>query len=507
MLQNLNMSTIMTVNGGELTLNDETSQESGSALTAPADFRQFLLDLENNKIVASQSDRKIILADNSAEPETTLDSALLSLDGLEFAGFPVLARGPGQTVAQVAGEADDNLDPEAGMAASALEAASLTANLPGTLQIKATPGEKSGLSGESLHKANAGIMVAEELPDQATVPHGAPSKPRLAAENTIAPAAAMLTPATDTTNPNAFFNATGMDRNTTVMAPAAMPGKDARPDAPAFGKPAVNAAFRLATAGSGGKAAMDNTGLQGREPGFDRREMPAYPAEPPVSVAPAASTAPDNSGEILPGTGNNPPQAVAGTTVESRSGEPEGFQGLLAQTGAAASRLTTPVMKEGQTPTPQPQPYSLYSGHAAGTDEWRHEFAAQVRWLGEHGIGKAEITLKPAELGSIEIRIMSTNDQTTVNFITSTSAARDTIEQSLPRLREMLSNSGLQLSGSTVSHQEMPGGSGDQKHGYRQLFNQADTHFSHSMADLEIAVAGETQLPPLTDRGHVDLYV
>jgi len=70
--------------------------------------------------------------------------------------------------------------------------------------------------------------------------------------------------------------------------------------------------------------------------------------------------------------------------------------------------------------------------------------------------------VNPPELGPVEIRIAVDGDlrsAATVQFVASQSATRDALEAGLPRLREMLAESGITLSEASVGGQ--PGQPGE----------------------------------------------
>src|SRR5690606_27315812 len=59
--------------------------------------------------------------------------------------------------------------------------------------------------------------------------------------------------------------------------------------------------------------------------------------------------------------------------------------------------------------------------------------------------------LHPAELGTLDVKIAVRDEQTFVQLAASSAAARDALEQSLPRLRELLGEMGLSLADATVN--------------------------------------------------------
>lgn len=72
---------------------------------------------------------------------------------------------------------------------------------------------------------------------------------------------------------------------------------------------------------------------------------------------------------------------------------------------------------------------------------------------------EAEIRLDPRELGSMQIRIRTDAEQAQVNFVVQNQQAKDLLEQSMPKLREMLAEQGIELGQSNIEQ----GGEGQQE--------------------------------------------
>jgi len=94
------------------------------------------------------------------------------------------------------------------------------------------------------------------------------------------------------------------------------------------------------------------------------------------------------------------------------------------------------------------------TGHGAAidtrADNWHEALASRVQVLVDQHVGEAHIKLNPPELGAVDIKISLVDDKTFVQLTAANSAARDELTQSLPRLRELLSASGLSLGGASV---------------------------------------------------------
>ncbi|WP_221074137.1 flagellar hook-length control protein FliK [Agarivorans aestuarii] len=82
------------------------------------------------------------------------------------------------------------------------------------------------------------------------------------------------------------------------------------------------------------------------------------------------------------------------------------------------------------------------------------ELNQRVQYMLSQGMQKAEIRLDPAELGSMQIRLqMNPDQQVSVQIQVQNPQAREALEQTMPRLREMLQQQGIELGQNQVSQQ------------------------------------------------------
>jgi len=94
---------------------------------------------------------------------------------------------------------------------------------------------------------------------------------------------------------------------------------------------------------------------------------------------------------------------------------------------------------------------------------WGDSFSERVVWITGQQVQAAEIHVEPPQLGPIEVRVSITNDQANLLFTAPHAVARDAIQMSLPRLQEMLVDSGLTLGNVSVGAHTP----GDQQARYR----------------------------------------
>lgn len=81
------------------------------------------------------------------------------------------------------------------------------------------------------------------------------------------------------------------------------------------------------------------------------------------------------------------------------------------------------------------------------------QVAEKVQMMMSKNLKNLDIRLDPPELGQLKIRMTMNNDVANVHFTVTNQQARDVIEQTLPRLREMLAQQGMQLADSSVQQQ------------------------------------------------------
>lgn len=89
-----------------------------------------------------------------------------------------------------------------------------------------------------------------------------------------------------------------------------------------------------------------------------------------------------------------------------------------------------------------------------GRPGWDHELGARVLWVVRDQLQHAELRLNPPNLGPLEVRLSLLADQSiNLNFSASQLQTRDAVEAAIPRLREMLAETGVNLADVNVSSQ------------------------------------------------------
>lgn len=129
---------------------------------------------------------------------------------------------------------------------------------------------------------------------------------------------------------------------------------------------------------------------------------------------------------------------------------------LSTQTGvtrlALQDRETTLLPERGTvafTPERQPVPSTTIPASTidvpVDSSEWKHVLSERVVWLAGQKHTSAEIHLNPPRLGPIQVHISLDQNQAAVEFLSQHHAVRHALADSVPLLREMLNQGGIQL--------------------------------------------------------------
>lgn len=81
---------------------------------------------------------------------------------------------------------------------------------------------------------------------------------------------------------------------------------------------------------------------------------------------------------------------------------------------------------------------------------WSNELGQKVAWMTSSGNHVAELHLNPPNLGPMEVKLTVHNDQATIQFVSQHQEVRTALESALPKLREMMMDSGISLGNASV---------------------------------------------------------
>ncbi|MBB5885295.1 flagellar hook-length control protein FliK [Xanthomonas sp. F1] len=187
--------------------------------------------------------------------------------------------------------------------------------------------------------------------------------------------------------------------------------------------------------------------------------------------------------------------AAGGKTGESGDAAPAADPSAIAPTAAATPLHATARLADAQPFSGSPTPTPNLHGN-----QFDEELGARISWLADQKIGHAHIKLNPAELGPVEVRLHMTGDQVNASFSSNQADVRQALENSLPRLRDMLGQHGFQLGQADVGQQQPQ----------QQQANAQSTPQGGSRSGGELAddLSGSVGIPAmvLRQRGLLDAY-
>jgi flagellar hook-length control protein FliK len=208
------------------------------------------------------------------------------------------------------------------------------------------------------------------------------------------------------------------------------------------------------------------------------------------------------------------PDAALPTAAPAASPFVAALRGDIA---AASGTSSAPVAEAGAAPGGHAALHAATAQHSSATAQttaaatpdrapvdtttprWQEAFASRVQWLADQNIGEAHIRLNPPELGAVDVKISLVEDRTFVQLTTHTTAARDELAQSLPRLRELFAASGLDLGGASVAtgrdgQARNDGAPADQPYASRQGFASGSDEATAATAPSRRSAAGASRI-------------
>jgi flagellar hook-length control protein FliK len=167
------------------------------------------------------------------------------------------------------------------------------------------------------------------------------------------------------------------------------------------------------------------------------------------------------------------PGAATAAQAAGKDGADFGAQALLARLKAQPeaaqailpARDALPALPEAAPSAQllaQMQPAALQAAQAAvgaagdhiparvGSSGWDQQVGQKIVWMAADGEQSAELTLNPPDLGPLQVVLNVGNDGASIAFSSNQLEVRQALENALPRLREMMSESGIALGNATV---------------------------------------------------------
>lgn len=190
-------------------------------------------------------------------------------------------------------------------------------------------------------------------------------------------------------------------------------------------------------------------------PGADGNPATTAAAGDTTAAITAAGGQKGGQGLLAPADPGTPVAELAARTSEPAAAAAPPTNSFAAMHAAALANL------QAAAPQDTPSPVPLHVATPASSPHWPEEVGNKVSWMVNNTESHAELTLTPPQLGKVEVSITVSGDQTSAQFVAASPAARELIEQNLPRLREILEQSGINLGQTDVGTSGQSAQSGD----------------------------------------------
>jgi flagellar hook-length control protein FliK len=118
---------------------------------------------------------------------------------------------------------------------------------------------------------------------------------------------------------------------------------------------------------------------------------------------------------------------------------------LAADMRSVVNQNTAPIQPQAMTS----QSVTRIDAHV-GSDAWNNALGQQVVMMVTEKQQLAEIHLNPQDMGPIKVTVTLDNNQASLSFMVREGATRDAIQSALPRLNEMMAESGISLGQTNV---------------------------------------------------------
>jgi len=163
------------------------------------------------------------------------------------------------------------------------------------------------------------------------------------------------------------------------------------------------------------------------------------------------------------------------------------------------------VRPEGLVSAPAPKPVEVPATLAiepkVGSPGWDGALGQRVVWMATQHRQVAEMHLNPPNLGPLEVRLTISGDQASAQFVSHHPAVREAIESALPRLREMLADSGIALGNVQVGSESFAQGRASDQGG-----NGSSRQGGFPVAEVPEPLPARAGLLVLPHQGMVDTF-
>jgi flagellar hook-length control protein FliK len=309
-----------------------------------------------------------------------------------------------------------------------------------------------------------------------------------AATDALAAGVASQAAAQTTELPGAAGKRLGVDPDADPLSAAGMTAlvpADGKEAASGKAKPPVDGAAKFAVNLPDGAAAPDAKQKDAALPSM--LEGALKPRADATTPRAAAAGKPDAGGEIAASAGAKAEAAPAQMPTRADAAPAHAREAVV---DAAAIKEPAVALQVNAPVTAPVQQASLAMAQAitgaptdkiaarVGTPGWDNQVGQKIVWMVAGKEQTASLTLNPPDMGPMHVVLSVTGDQASVTFTAAQPEVRQALEAAMPKLREMMGESGIALGNASVNAGSQDGRQAQQ--GEQQRGQAGATRFGNS---------------------------
>jgi flagellar hook-length control protein FliK len=238
-----------------------------------------------------------------------------------------------------------------------------------------------------------------------------------------------------------------------------------------------------------------------------------------TSAATSADSAADGAAGAAAGAGNADfGAALAGAAIKGELKPQLNAADMVLQQARDAALQASTQADASPVAVAAAQPAMLEAAQAAaaageglsarvGSQQWENQVGQKIVYMVGSEEQTASLTLNPPDLGPLQVVLSVSNDQTSVTFSSNQEEVRHALEDALPRLREMMSESGIALGNASVNAGMPDGRQQEQAAQSGRGFGRGNGRNSDPVGGVaDSAARPVTRTVSIGDRGMVDTF-
>lgn len=170
----------------------------------------------------------------------------------------------------------------------------------------------------------------------------------------------------------------------------------------------------------------------------------------PVSAVPAADAkvGAAKGREVLPEMAANlavtaDEKSLAVLAAQNKQDATADFSSTMLNAVASSTRHVAQAQTPQTVAATPLTPSQFAIAEPVGGTRWAEALGQKALFMVEQQVKSAEMHLNPPNLGPLEVKLVMDGDKASLNFVTSQAAVRDALQQSLPRLQQVMADNGM----------------------------------------------------------------